>query len=72
MRMLLKDKNGRLLRSIKITKAVKLNMGAQRLYIEPMNEGGCRLAFSSAIIEDWQRVRTIEMDRDTCPNPTEK
>lgn len=63
MRMLLKDKNGRLLRVIEIKKAVKINVNAPRLYIEPLDGGGCRLAFSSYISEDWTQVQTIEMDR---------
>ena len=63
MKMLLKDKNGNTLRTIKIEKAVKIHMAAQRLYVEPLNGGGCRLAFSSGIVEDWTLVDRIEMDR---------
>lgn len=64
MKMVIKDKNGNVLRTLEIKKAAKLNMEAQRLYVEPLSGGGCRLAFTSGIVEDWRLVDTIQMVRD--------
>lgn len=63
MKMLFKDKNGRTLRTVEIKKAAKMKVSAPRLYIEPLSGGGCRLVWSHAIVEDWQHVDRIEMDR---------
>ncbi len=64
MQMTFRDKDGKILNTVKIVKAVRMKTADQRFYLEPV-EGGARLLWSSGIVDEFPDVADIQIERET-------
>lgn len=61
-KLLIKDRDGKLIKKIPIERAARIKTDELRLYIEPMNTG-IRLVWSMGLVPEMLDVGSIEFER---------